>query len=243
MEDPRTAEQMFRAYLWRQLGEFTDGQKKIYDALNIMPPALINPLLAVLVKQIWIYYPEYECNSISRRQLENFLKKEIRMLLVLGKWAVALRASSLPDNPQRIQNQVETLLNYAKPIFLNFDSREEFINIFNSARYIANLRTVRPAEIFLNQSHYGELMRRLYPTKQALRKKLDGILTIFSMEKILEKLILPELASFADEKMIDKVLDEKRKELDHSPQKQQRLRELRLVVESVITDRMNEISP
>ena len=243
MEDPRTAEQMFRAYLWRQLKEFTDGQKKIYEALNIMPPTLINPLLVVLVKQIWIYYPEYECNNISRGQLENFLKKEIRMLLILGKWAAALKVSSLPDNPRRIQNQVETLLNYAKPIFLNFDSREEFINIFNSARYIANLRAVRPAEIFLNPRHYGELMRRLYPTKQALRKKIEGILTIFSMEKILEKLILPELASFADEKMIDKVLDEKRKELDHSPQKQQRLRELRLVVESVITDRMNEISP
>jgi len=190
---------------------------------------------------MWIYYPEYMRGAITKRQLAVFLKKEIRAHLFQTKLAAYLHEPT-PKGLQKLRVQIDTIYSYAIPVFANFQSPQELINILNSARQLAQEKDILAPAVFINGVYYNQLMRLLYPNPADLSYKIKNTLTIFSFEKLLERFIAPasDLYDLGDEKA-EKFLDEQRKRLSASPEHQKRLQEFQIAVDTVITNRVKEI--
>jgi hypothetical protein len=232
---------LIEAYLKSQVKEFSEGKKRIFTSLNLESSFLIDSFLNELIKYIWVYYPEYIRGTLTKKYLASFLKKEIRVHLVRTKLAASLHDQT-PKGMQQLRVQIDTIYSYALPVFANFRNPQELINILNSARQLAQEKNICAPAVFINRMYYHELLRRLYPNPEELTEKIKNTLTIFSIEKILEHFIGPlsDLYDLADEKA-ERFIDEQRKQLSNSPERQKRIQEFQIAVDTVITNRVKEI--
>ena len=230
------------AYLGRQLGEFLHAKNTILKRLGILEENTTDEILSEIIEPFSLYYPDYLRGNYNLDQMKKFLRKEVRMALINTSKDFPLKAKEL--FLQNLNKHIQWVYLYAEPIFFNFDTKEELVDILNSARVIAVKLNLEPEKVFINSDNapYNRLLKNLYKTPEKLKEKLENLLIVFSQEKVIAKIIIPTIQSLSDSETAEQKLEAERNILSaQMAAKNQTVLELYFVLKNVIQERVVKI--
>ncbi len=180
------------AYLLSQLMEFTNGEMRIFQKLNLFHDDSVNEIIKQEIRRTVPNYLAYLEKTINLRDLKKFFKKDLRIAFVCKREKNLLDEillQSLQKEQEQIRVRVEELFSYCEPIFFNFESIDELATLLNKADQLGRKKKIPTAIIFI--MHREELLRTTYPNIKILKKKLERLFSAFSEKKIFEKVISP----------------------------------------------------
>lgn len=238
MPDDKRRCAAIKGYLERNIMEFVNCKRIIFEKMNLSYSTFINMLMWCLVRKTAIYYAEYLDKKMDRKSLEKFIKREIHIILCTQREIYEEPDLDMSNNAKK---HTEYLFNYMRSVFLPFESIEELSGILDAAIQLAESKEKELGIIFLNETYYNELLVTTYKTPQELKRKFELVLGAFSIKSIIERLTAQNADSIENLETIDKLLDEYRDEISKSPEKQRGLQKIQIILDEYITNRIKKI--
>ena len=207
MMDGNQERELLKAYLRRESREFILIQERLGKELKLELNDETHLLAYNAIQHSSTIILYYANGRINQKEFEKFLKREIALTLK--------RKINLPkeQNKELLEARMAQIINHIFLLFLNFDTMKQLNDILLNAQVLINQRKLVPSNIFLNP-YYGEIIKRSYSATN-LRKKIDRIKTLFSPQKIIEKLGLapspPEILRIAN--LIEIIIEKRLREI------------------------------
>jgi len=238
MPDDERRYAVIRAYLERNVVEFVNCKRMIFEKMNLSHSTFIDMIMWCLIKKTAIYYTEYLDKKMDRQNLEKFIKREIRIILCTQKEIYEEPDLDMSNNAKK---HTEYLFGHIYPVFLPFESMEELSKFLDTATQLAESKGEEIRTIFLNETYYNELLVKVYENPQELKRKFEQVLMVFSIKNILKRLTTQNADSMENLETIDKILDKYRAEISKSPAKHKYLQKIQIILDEYITRRVNKV--
>lgn len=246
--NPLIDEEIVSAYLERQLLEFQRGKEMLFRKLKFKNSIYsqfetIICILSPLIRYIAIYYLE-EKTTVNKIKKE--IQKEIRALLMTLERKKLDYSNMSEEEKEKRKSFLEYLADitpyYTMPIFLNFNDLKELEMILTAARQLAYEKNIYKTRIFSRDEYYNELLGGIYPhlQEQLLKIQFQNLFTVFSPEKIIERLMIPIAALYADDETTCQMRIKMKLEMENL-KKHNRSAIIDAKIEEMIFERMKEV--